>query len=142
MHWKFHGSHVIIILFSFNIQYCTIRHTTGCLQVKYERMIQCSIAAGNYRGRFNRKAVTRAPYHVIYRQLRFKDLPKVPTWRREGFEPVTIADAVHRTSFLSIHSGHFYSAPSSLLLGYSEALPTTARILYRIFTPKRTVNCR
>src|SRR6218665_2355394 len=25
---------------------------------------------------------------------------------------------------------------------YSEALPTTARILYRSFTPKRTGNCR
>jgi len=33
-----------------------------------------------------------------------------------------------------IHSG----APSNPLLGYSEALPTTARILYRSFTPKRT----
>src|SRR6218665_1561285 len=39
-----------------------------------------------------------------------------------------------------IHSGHFYSAPSSPLL-YSEALPTTARILYRSFT-KRAGNCR
>src|SRR6218665_848042 len=28
------------------------------------------------------------------------------------------------------------------VLYYSEALPTTARILYRIFTPKRTGNCR
>src|SRR6218665_1839674 len=39
-----------------------------------------------------------------------------------------------------IHSGHFYSAPS--VLYYSQALPTTARILYRSFTPKRTGNCR
>ena len=38
-----------------------------------------------------------------------------------------------------IHSGHFYSAPS--IPYYSEALPTTARILYRSFTPKRTSNC-
>src|SRR6218665_212249 len=28
------------------------------------------------------------------------------------------------------------------VLCYSEALPTTARILYRSFTPKRTGNCR
>src|SRR6218665_2036171 len=28
------------------------------------------------------------------------------------------------------------------VLYYSEALPTTARILYRSFTPKRTGNCR
>src|SRR6218665_2220408 len=28
------------------------------------------------------------------------------------------------------------------VLYYSEALPTTARILYRNFTPKRTGNCR
>jgi len=28
------------------------------------------------------------------------------------------------------------------VLCYLEALPTTARILYRIFTPKRTGNCR
>jgi len=27
------------------------------------------------------------------------------------------------------------------VLYYSEALPTTARILYRSFTPKRTGNC-
>ena len=27
-------------------------------------------------------------------------------------------------------------------LYYSEALPTTARILYRSFTPKRTGTCR
>ena len=40
-----------------------------------------------------------------------------------------------------IHSGHFYSASSSPLQAYSEALPTTARILYRSFTPKRTGNC-
>src|SRR6218665_633301 len=39
-----------------------------------------------------------------------------------------------------IHSGHFYSAPSSPLL--LRGLPTTARILYRSFTPKRTGNCR
>src|SRR6218665_895837 len=38
------------------------------------------------------------------------------------------------------HSGHFYSAPPSPLP--SEALPTTARILYRSFTPKLTCNCR
>jgi len=41
-----------------------------------------------------------------------------------------------------IHSGHFYGAPSSPLLAYSEALPTTARILYRSCTPKRKGNCR
>src|SRR6218665_547669 len=28
------------------------------------------------------------------------------------------------------------------VLYYSEALPTTARILYRSFTPKRTCNCK
>src|SRR6218665_987573 len=28
------------------------------------------------------------------------------------------------------------------VLYYSEALPTTARILYRSYTPKRTANCR
>src|SRR6218665_2351279 len=38
-----------------------------------------------------------------------------------------------------IHSGHFYSALQ--VLYYSETLPTTARILYRSFTPKRTGNC-
>src|SRR6218665_3746815 len=42
-----------------------------------------------------------------------------------------------------IHSGHFYSASSSpLLLYYSEALPTTGRILFRSFTLKLTGNCR
>src|SRR6218665_1011100 len=44
---------------------------------------------------------------------------------------------------LFIHS--FISAISIALLQvlyYSEALPTTARILYRSFTPKRTGNCR
>src|SRR6218665_3371836 len=35
-----------------------------------------------------------------------------------------------------IHSGHFYSALQ--VLYYSEMLPTTARILCRSFTPKRT----
>src|SRR6218665_2360810 len=34
-----------------------------------------------------------------------------------------------------------YIAPLQVLY-HSEALPTTARILYRSFTPKRTGNCR
>jgi len=33
------------------------------------------------------------------------------------------------------------TAPFQVLY-YSEALPTTARILYRSFTPKRIGNCR
>src|SRR6218665_1734073 len=47
------------------------------------------------------------------------------------------------TLLLQIHS--FISAISIAplqVLYYSEALPTTARILYRSFTPKRTGNCR
>src|SRR6218665_1756365 len=39
-----------------------------------------------------------------------------------------------------IHSA--ISIASLQVLYYSEALPTTARILYRSFTPKRTGNCR
>src|SRR6218665_2534119 len=39
-----------------------------------------------------------------------------------------------------IHSGHFYSVPSSPLL--LRGAPTTARILYQSFTPKPTGNCR
>ena len=46
---------------------------------------------------------------------------------------------IHR-HYSFIHSGHFYSALQ--VLYYSEALPTTARTLYRSFTPKRTGNCR
>src|SRR6218665_1265447 len=45
---------------------------------------------------------------------------------------------VHFHSF--IHSA-ISIAPLQVLY-YSEALPTTARILYRSFTPKRTGNCR
>jgi len=44
---------------------------------------------------------------------------------------------VRSSSF--IHSGHFYSASSSLLL--LRGAPDTARILCRSFTPKRTGNC-
>ena len=42
--------------------------------------------------------------------------------------------------FIFIHSA-ISIAPLQVLY-YSEALPTTARILYRSFTPKRTGNCR
>ena len=52
---------------------------------------------------------------------------------------LTRPSAPAHTTF--IHSfGHFYS--SLQVLYYSKALPTTARILYRSFTPKRTGNCR
>src|SRR6218665_502231 len=58
------------------------------------------------------------------------------TWALEDFPCHNVAE---------IHSLiHFYSAPSFLqVLYYSEALPTTARILlaYQRFTPKRTGNC-
>ena len=54
---------------------------------------------------------------------------------------ITVKMVVHYGSFIHfIHSGHFYSALQ--VLYYSEALPTTARILHRSFTPKRTGNCR
>jgi len=46
-----------------------------------------------------------------------------------------------RPNRIFMYSGHFYIAP--LQVHYClEALPTTARILYRSFTPKRTGNCR
>ena len=42
-----------------------------------------------------------------------------------------------------IHSFiHAISIAPLQVLYYSEALPTTARILYRCFTPKRTCVCR
>jgi len=48
-------------------------------------------------------------------------------------------DELHQLSF--IHSGHFYSAPSSPLL-FRGAPDYTAWILYRSFTPKRTGSCK
>src|SRR6218665_3400760 len=54
-----------------------------------------------------------------------------------------MADSQHMTFHSFIHS--FIPAISIAplqVLYYSEALPTTARILYRSFTPKRTGNCR
>src|SRR6218665_1667310 len=54
-----------------------------------------------------------------------------------------ILPAIHSPTHPSFHS--FIPAISIAplqALYYSEALPTTARILYRSFTPKRTGNCR
>src|SRR6218665_688405 len=45
------------------------------------------------------------------------------------------------TSFHSFIHSAIFIAPLQVLY-YSEALPTTAWILYRSFTPKRTGNCR
>ena len=42
--------------------------------------------------------------------------------------------------YVSIHSGHFYSAPSSPL-PLRGAPDYTARILHRSFTPKSTGTC-
>src|SRR6218665_679584 len=50
---------------------------------------------------------------------------------------------VHFASYYALHN--FIPANSIAplqVLYYSEALPTTARILYRSFTPKSTGNCR
>ena len=44
-------------------------------------------------------------------------------------------------SFIHLFISAISIAPLQVLY-YSEALPTTARILYRSFTPKRTGNCR
>ena len=44
-------------------------------------------------------------------------------------------------SFIHSFIPDIYIAPLQVLY-YSEALPTTARILYQSFTPKRTGNCR
>jgi|SRR6218665_344200 len=44
--------------------------------------------------------------------------------------------------FSLIHSGHFYSAPSSTLLLRGAPDYSTYSLLYRSFTPKRTGNCR
>ena len=53
-------------------------------------------------------------------------------------DPVNAQDAATKSySFIPA----IYIAPLQVLY-YSEALPTTARILYRSFTPKRTGNCR
>ena len=54
---------------------------------------------------------------------------------RHFFNCLGILSFIH--SFISAIS----IAPLQVLY-YSEALPTTARILYRSFTPKRTGNCR
>src|SRR6218665_3000378 len=84
--------------------------------------------------------------------------PNVAT--RAGFEPTTlwtkgvestneqpcpkthtvdIRNSTKDGTMQFIHSSHFYSTPSwpSSPLYYSEALPTTVRILYRSFTLKR-----
>src|SRR6218665_2904438 len=58
-------------------------------------------------------------------------------------KPRGIHSGKHQLSSSFIHS--FIPAISIAplqVLYYSEALPTTARILYRSFTPKRTGNCR
>src|SRR6218665_215164 len=47
----------------------------------------------------------------------------------------------YRVSFIHSFILAISIAPLQALY-YSEALPTTARILYRSFTPKRTGNCR
>src|SRR6218665_3013800 len=59
-----------------------------------------------------------------------------------AFSTVSFSNGKFRT-VLIIHS--FIPAISIAplqVLYHSEALPTTARILYRSFTPKRTGNCR
>src|SRR6218665_2309458 len=59
------------------------------------------------------------------------------------FEELRLYETASRTlRRLTIHSFiRPFLAPLQVLY-YSEALPTTARILYRSFTPKRTGNCR
>ena len=78
------------IFVSFNIQSDTPQNV-----VKYERMI-----AGYYRSRIQPQGSHRAP-HLSYRQLRVKDLPKVPTWRQE-VEPTNFrtegTDDLHLTN--------------------------------------------
>jgi len=50
-------------------------------------------------------------------------------------------DVLH-THIVTLHIHPAISIAPLQVLYYSEALPTTARILYRSFTPKHTGNCR
>src|SRR6218665_2360611 len=72
------------------------------------------------------------PAPIFYMQL--PDSLAMHRWN-ERFNPKKITYYIH--SFIPAIS----IAPLQVLY-YSEALPTTARILYRSFTPKRTGNCR
>src|SRR6218665_1231387 len=54
--------------------------------------------------------------------------------------PIWPQKFIHSFTHSFIHSA-ISIAPLQVLY-YSEALPTTARILYRSFTPKRICNCR
>src|SRR6218665_2214274 len=83
--------------------------------------------------------------------LKISDGPSRPTVNRqmtpEGIAThrlrtaAIIVIAVPPLSFIHSFIPAIYIAPLQVLY-YSEALPTTARILYRSFTPKRTGNCR
>ena len=55
-----------------------------------------------------------------------------------------VANKTERALVCNFKSGSIPAISIVLLqvLYYSEALPTTARILYRSFTQKRTGNCR
>src|SRR6218665_422053 len=66
--------------FCFNIQSDTPQNV-----YKYERMI-----AGYYRSRIKLQGSHARRHTMLYRQLRVKDLAKVPTWWLEGFEPATL----------------------------------------------------
>src|SRR6218665_2198214 len=58
-----------------------------------------------------------------------------------GFRPAAYVQVRSIHSFIHSFISAISIAPLQVLY-HSEALPTTARILYRSFTPKRTGNCR
>ena len=64
-----------------------------------------------------------------------------PLERLENFSDEVTEGRSSVHSFIHSFIPAISIAPLQVLY-YSEALPTTARILYRSFTPKRTGNCR
>jgi len=73
-------------------------------------------------------------------------LNKIDLQKYITVDPVSIDILVlYKSVYKGYWNAFIHSAISTAplqVLYYSEALPTTARILFRSFTPKRTGNCR
>ena len=108
-------------------------------------------------GHFGRKMTRRGISPSLPHTPRLRTCANILcSWLPQGYlkGPLTnkythlhIHSFIHSFTHLFIHSfTHLIILAVSLaplqVLYYSEALPTTARILYRSFTPKRIGNCR
>ena len=79
--------------------------------------------------------------NFIYYLMLLLDLFDFCTGQLYSILPSSRSSEVHAIPFIHSFIPAISIAPLQVLY-YSEALPTTARILYRSFTPKRTGNCR